>query len=68
MERGAERETGWNSREMVMSKIAWAANCISNNALVRAGLYSLLHFITQPTATAGNFPAGSVLFARCSQV
>lgn len=68
MERAAERETGWNSREMVMSKIAWAANCISNNALVRAGLYSLLHFITRPTAIAGNFPAGSVLFTRCSQV
>lgn len=68
MERETERGTGWNSREMVMSKIAWAANCISNNALVRVGLYSLLHFITRPTATAGNFPAASVLFARCSQV
>ena len=68
MEREAERETGWNSREMVTSKIAWAANCISNNALVRASLYSLLHFITRPIATAGNFPAGSVVFARCSQV
>lgn len=68
MERGAEKETSWNSREMVMSKIAWAANCISNNALVRASLYSLLRFITRPTATAGNFPTGSVLFSRCFQM